>query len=772
MKKITSLLTSLLCILFNIYSFSQASFTELTAGSNPFNGITIGQNDQIVPGDFDADGDVDFYSWDGSSSTFTFYKNNGSGVFSATTGTGNPFNAFTRKAPAYLSAAYAYVQDWDNDGDVDVFNTNYESSGDNRYFRNNGGTFTELTSGSNPFNGITIAQNDQIIPGDFDADGDIDFYSWDGSSSTFTFYKNNGSGAFTSTTGTGNPFDGFTRKAPAYNTASTVFVQDWDNDGDIDVFNTNYESSGDNRYFQMAGSPCSAPTAQATSAVFGSETNSTLTLSSFTAPAGGADGYTIYINSTNSFTAPSDGDEPTADTSWNGAGQQPIYFGTSASPNITVTGLDPETQYFFQVYAYNDCSGTETYETTGLNANDTTADGTAPNISSVSLDSSNGFIDVTFTEGVFDTGSGSGALETGDFALSITGGSATSPTVTSVTQTGGGSLAGGETTIRVNFTVTGTPNGSETLEVDITDGSSIFDAAGNAAVANQTSNNTATLNNNQISASINDPSVAEGDSGSTTLQFTVTLDNPAPVGGATIDYATSNGTATAGSDYTAASGTVSFSAGETSKTIDVTVAGDATVENDETLTITLSNPTGTSVTILDTNGTGTILNDDDPTPVFESLASAVIEEDTAITTTVLDVNANDGAGGATDVNVTYSLSGSDAGDFNINTNTGVLTFSSIPDWSSPGDANTDNIYKFTITANNGSSTAIQDVKIFVFPKSNPNGLEWQIQGNEILGEAAGDQSGYSVSLSIFLKCSQIFSGIRFRVLGYSRVLGL
>jgi gliding motility-associated-like protein len=118
---------------------------------------------------------------------------------------------------------------------------------------------------------------------------------------------------------------------------------------------------------------CAAPTAQATSAIFGTETNATLTLNSYTAPAGGATGYTVYINSSNSFTAPTNGTEPTADTSWNGAGQQPIYFGTSASPNITVTGLDPGTTYYLRIYAYNDCSGTETYETVGLSASDITS---------------------------------------------------------------------------------------------------------------------------------------------------------------------------------------------------------------------------------------------------------------------------------------------------------------------------------------------------------------------------------------------------------------
>ena len=130
----------------------------------------------------------------------------------------------------------------------------------------------------------------------------------------------------------------------------------------------------------VPSTPCSAPTSQATSAVFGTETSTSLNLESFTAPAGGAVGYAIYINDSNSFTAPLNGVEPTEDLSWNGSGQQPVYFGTSASPNITVTDLDPGTTYYFQVYAYNNSSGTEIYETTGLNASDVTAAQVVPGI--------------------------------------------------------------------------------------------------------------------------------------------------------------------------------------------------------------------------------------------------------------------------------------------------------------------------------------------------------------------------------------------------------
>jgi sugar lactone lactonase YvrE len=63
-------------------------------------------------------------------------------------------------------------------------------------------------------------------------------------------------------------------------------------------------------------------------------------------------------------------------------------------------------------------------------------------------------------------------------------------------------------------------------------------------------------------------------------------------GAVSVNYATSNGTATAGSDYTTTSGTLSFAEGETTKSFSVPVSDDSTYEGDETLTLTLSSITG------------------------------------------------------------------------------------------------------------------------------------------------------------------------------------
>ena len=107
--------------------------------------------------------------------------------------------------------------------------------------------------------------------------------------------------------------------------------------------------------------------------------------------------------------------------------------------------------------------------------------------------------------------------------------------------------------------------------------------------------------------SITDVTRAEGRNGTTLFVFTVTLSVPSAVP-VTVQYATANGTARAGSDYEAAAGTLTFAPGETSKTLTVRVKGDRTGEADETFTVNLSG--ATNAEILDGTGLGTILNDD------------------------------------------------------------------------------------------------------------------------------------------------------------------
>ena len=124
-----------------------------------------------------------------------------------------------------------------------------------------------------------------------------------------------------------------------------------------------------------------------------------------------------------------------------------------------------------------------------------------------------------------------------------------------------------------------------------------------------TSSATGTIRNRTVvvettpTVSIAGGSGTEGDDDE--IDFTVTLDEAAS-GTVTVDYATSDGTADAGDDYTAKSGTLSFSAGETSKTISVAIEDDIENESDETFTVTLSNPSGADLGT--SSATGTIRN--------------------------------------------------------------------------------------------------------------------------------------------------------------------
>jgi hypothetical protein len=103
--------------------------------------------------------------------------------------------------------------------------------------------------------------------------------------------------------------------------------------------------------------------------------------------------------------------------------------------------------------------------------------------------------------------------------------------------------------------------------------------------------------------SIDDVTVIEPDSGTIAADFTVTL-SAASASAVTVDYATADVSATAGSDYVAASGTLTFAAGETSKTIPVTVNGDTAAEPGESFNVNLFGASG--AVIADAQGLGTI----------------------------------------------------------------------------------------------------------------------------------------------------------------------
>ncbi len=116
---------------------------------------------------------------------------------------------------------------------------------------------------------------------------------------------------------------------------------------------------------------------------------------------------------------------------------------------------------------------------------------------------------------------------------------------------------------------------------------------------------------------INDPTITEGDSGTTNLTFTLTL-SQASTQAVSVAYNTSNITALSGSDYTATSGAITFNAGETTKTITVAILGDTIAESTETFALNLTN--AINATISKTQGTATIL-DNDPVAITSGIRS-------------------------------------------------------------------------------------------------------------------------------------------------------
>ena len=189
-------------------------------------------------------------------------------------------------------------------------------------------------------------------------------------------------------------------------------------------------------------------------------------------------------------------------------------------------------------------------------------------------------------------------------AFNTSAGTATSGTDYTATS-GTLAFAPGETSKVITVPVKGdtTVEGDETFYVNLVSatGATIDD---NQAVGTITNDDVAPV---LPGMSISDVTISEGNSGTSAARFTVSL-SAASSSAATVVYNTSGGTASAGSDYTGTSGTLTFAPGETSKVITVSVAGDTSVENDETFYVNLVSATG--ATIDDNQAVGTIANDD------------------------------------------------------------------------------------------------------------------------------------------------------------------
>lgn len=161
--------------------------------------------------------------------------------------------------------------------------------------------------------------------------------------------------------------------------------------------------------------------------------------------------------------------------------------------------------------------------------------------------------------------------------------------------------------------------------------------------------------------SITDVTVTEGDAGMLNAEFSVSL-SQAPTGNVTFDFTTAEGTATAGSDYVAQTGTLTFTpGGSLSQKISIAIAGDAIFEANETFFVNLSN-VSSNATIADNQGVATLLNDDSKPPTDISLSNNSVAENSTSHTVVGLLSTTDAD--ATDTH-TYTLLDNAGGRFQL-----------------------------------------------------------------------------------------------------------
>ena len=195
-------------------------YGEVTGTANPFNGIAIGY---AAPqfADLDGDGDLDIAI--GRQGVVRTFRNDG-GAYTELTGGANPFGGIGNLS---FNATLAFY-DRDGDGDLDVvlgrdgFGIGLVS------LRNDNGTFVQLTGADDPFAAFTFDRS--IVPAMVDLDGDRDFDLALGlHNGTMTYFRNDG-GTYVQQTGAANPF-----AAVSVSSYASPAFADLDGDGDLDM---------------------------------------------------------------------------------------------------------------------------------------------------------------------------------------------------------------------------------------------------------------------------------------------------------------------------------------------------------------------------------------------------------------------------------------------------------------------------------------------------------------------------------------------------------
>ncbi|MFM7560081.1 beta strand repeat-containing protein, partial [Cylindrospermopsis raciborskii] len=279
---------------------------------------------------------------------------------------------------------------------------------------------------------------------------------------------------------------------------------------------------------------------------------------------------------------------------FNGQGDRLSAVTSSSSPNTIQISLNPDTNYYVGVAGYGNKNFNPLIMGSGTSAE------TGNYTLNLSLSGSGANWAVT--------GSSTNQADATDFGGTL--------------PTGTVSFAAGET----SQTITVNVSGDTTVEPDE---GFIVTLSNPSGATISTATATGTIQNDDAALAIASTNVnqIEGNSGTKAFTFTVTRNGDTTSSSSANWSVTESGTNPAnGADFvggTLPTGTVNFTAGETSKSITVNVLGDTTVEPDEGFTVTLSNPTNANITT--GTATGTITNDD--TQVTLAVSPTSVTED-------------------------------------------------------------------------------------------------------------------------------------------------
>ncbi|MCA8938839.1 MAG: VCBS repeat-containing protein, partial [Planctomycetes bacterium] len=585
----------------------------------------------LAAADFDGDGDLDVLAaYYGQQARV--YTNNGSGTFSA----GAAVGTATRQVNA------AAVGDLDNDGDIDIVlvaSGNTAALGQNETYLNNG---TGTSFNANAF-GTGTDPSTAVALGDIDGDGDLDVLVGMASTTASLAYLNGGNGSLTLT----HTFTGF-------NSTTCVMLFDADGDGDMDAALGSSTQADAVFLGDGAGSFGAART-------FGG--TNTRAMDFVDADADGDLDIVVGIGSASFANR----------IHFNEIGSQSLVH--TASPSmaheaigmvtVSVARVGSTTGMVSVDYATNDGTATNGVDYTGTNGSlmwghgdgaaktftiaiaedaaveaNETINIVLSNASGASISSSTIVLTildndtmptVAFAQATTDVNE-----DVGNAAIQVSLSNPYQQVVSVAYASGGGSATAGVDYTAVNGTLTFQPGEtSKSFDIAISDDAQqessetvtlTISGPSNATLGAITNAVLTILDNDAMGLTLSyDSASITVDEDAMTATVTVEL-NQAPGTTVTVDYATSNGTASAGNDYTASSGTLTFMASETSKSFTIDISDDSLDEDDETITVTLSNAMGASLPGTAT-ATVTIIDDDDSPTVGVAMTTLSVAED-------------------------------------------------------------------------------------------------------------------------------------------------